>query len=349
MSPSLTAFLLPATLLVALAVLFAVSMLWQRSRRLAIVLALVIPAAAAGLYVWHGTPAGLATAPPPPAEAPSAANEPVASDAEVARMLADLEAKLAADPSQWEGWALLGRARMELGEYDKARDAYAKAHELKPDDDMVGVGYAEALMRSDPEHRFPPQAVALLERAAGANPPDERAVFFLGMHQMLSGDPGAAAAMWEGLLPRLDKDAAAALVPQIAAAKAAAARIRGGATPAATGPGVRTMVTVADAVASGAPAGSVLFVFARAPGGSGPPLAVKRVVVDRWPVEVHLTDADNPMGGEGLSKAEAVEIVARVSRSGNAQGAKGDLESGATTVHPADGKPVVLVIDRVRP
>ena len=227
----MSAYLLPVALLVLLAVAFAVSVLWQRSRTLAVALAIVLPLAAAGLYVWRGPPAaaGDARAPvaaTPPAGTPDATPPAAAAGAPayLEALAANLEAKLQAEPGNWEGWATLGRVRMEQERFAAARDAFAKAHAIVPDDTTVAMGYAEALLRASPDQRFPPEAVALLERAVRADPPDDRAVFFLGMHRMLSDQPAAAAELWESLLPRIDEAAAAALRPQIAAARAAAAR-----------------------------------------------------------------------------------------------------------------------------
>ena len=239
----MSTYLLPIALLVLLAAAFAVSVLWQKSRGIAIALAVVLPlAAAVGLYRWRAAPVPVAQAPATVAEPAAPAPESTPADAgavpapnspEVEKLVADLEAKLKANPDQWQGWALLGRVRLEQGRFVDARDALAKAHALVPDNDLVGVAYAEALLRASPDQRFPAQAVALLERAAKADPPDNKAVFFLGMHKMISGKPGEAADLWESMLPRLDPTAVEALKPQIAAARAAAA---GAAAPAPVRP-----------------------------------------------------------------------------------------------------------------
>ena len=48
----MSGFLLPAALLVLLAVAFAVSALWQKSRGLALAIAVVLPLAVVGLYAF---------------------------------------------------------------------------------------------------------------------------------------------------------------------------------------------------------------------------------------------------------------------------------------------------------
>jgi cytochrome c-type biogenesis protein CcmH len=336
----MTSFLFPAALLVLLAVAFAVSALWTSSRRLAIALAVAVPLAAIGLYAWRGTPAALEPGATTPVAAP--ANQP---DMDAA--LAQVEARLKADPGDWEGWVVLGQARMERQEYALARAALAQAHALKPDEPAIGVGYAEALMRTDPNHRFPAEAVALLLKAAKANPPNERAVFFLGMDRMQAGEPAQAAKLWETLLPTLDPAAAQALRKQIDIARRQAGEPPLPAVAAA--PGLDVTVQMDPSLAKLAVPGEVLYVFARAPGGQGPPVAVKQFVPQVWPVAVTLTDADSPMPAAKLSQAGRVEVVARLSRSGDAMGASGDLESEPVVASLADHAPVALLLARVRP
>jgi cytochrome c-type biogenesis protein CcmH len=234
-------YLLPVALIVLLAVAFAASLLWQRARTLALALAIGLPLVAIGWVAWRGMPAATAPTTEAPADvvaAPVAPRSPVATPTEqVNATFAELDRRVLDNPNDWEAWALKGRMHLQLQQLDAAVNALQMAHSIRPDDDTIGVAYAEALMRTSPDHTFPPEALALVERAAKATPPDPHAVFFLGMHRMQSGDPGAAADLWETLLPGLAPSEADALRTQIAAAREAAARIAGQPAPTAeTGP-----------------------------------------------------------------------------------------------------------------
>jgi cytochrome c-type biogenesis protein CcmH len=59
-------------------------------------------------------------------------------------MVGNLAARLEQQPGDVEGWARLGRSYMVLNEPQKAREAYANAMKLKPDDAALKDAYAEA-------------------------------------------------------------------------------------------------------------------------------------------------------------------------------------------------------------
>lgn len=79
-----------------------------------------------------------------------------------------------------------------------------------------------------------------------------------------------------------------------------------------------------------------VFVFARAAKGPRMPLAVKTATVKDLPITVTLTDADAMTPAFRLSGAPQVKILARVSRSGNAQAQPGDLEGESAALSPKD-------------
>jgi cytochrome c-type biogenesis protein CcmH len=329
-------FIFFAAILGLLAVAFAISALWQNSRRLALALALGLPLAAAGLYYLKGNPAAL-----------NPAN--VAAPKTVDELIAQLKEKLAADPDNIEGWVLLGRSYMASGKFDLARDAYAKATALQPDDSDLSVEYAEALMRASADHRFPSIAVAMLENAVAKNPQNQRALFFLGMNEMQSNQPGRAAAIWQKLLPLLTPDTAAALRKQIVEARIAANLPPLPEVAADLGPTLAITVRIEPTLANLASPGDTLYVFARSPDGKGPPLAAKRIVIDKLPLDVTLSDADSPMPAGKLSSQPTVLVMARLSKSGNAQASSGDVESDPATVTLSDAKPIILALTRAVP
>lgn len=71
----------------------------------------------------------------------------------IATMVSRLAARLESQPDDVEGWGRLGRSYLVLNEPEKARDAYARALKLKPDDAALKQGYAaaDAALRSSPK------------------------------------------------------------------------------------------------------------------------------------------------------------------------------------------------------
>ncbi|ECG5936406.1 tetratricopeptide repeat protein, partial [Salmonella enterica subsp. enterica serovar Matopeni] len=63
-----------------------------------------------------------------------------------------LRTRLQNDAGNVEGWLMLGRTGMVLGNAGTATGAYANAYRLDPKNRDAALGYAEALTRSsDPE------------------------------------------------------------------------------------------------------------------------------------------------------------------------------------------------------
>ncbi|HKE93112.1 MAG TPA: tetratricopeptide repeat protein, partial [Povalibacter sp.] len=72
-----------------------------------------------------------------------------AQTASIDAMLQQLEAKLAANPQDVDGWLMLGRSYAHLQRYARAVDAYQQAYDLTKGENveaMVGLGEALALL-----------------------------------------------------------------------------------------------------------------------------------------------------------------------------------------------------------
>lgn len=333
----MTGFLIASLLLVAIVLVIVLPSLWKGARRTALVLALALPIAAGGLYHLLGAPDALDP-------------ENVAIPETLDDAIGQLERKLADEPGSVEGWVLLGRSRMAQQKYVEARDAFAKAHALLPDELDLRVEYADAQMRAAGDGRFPDSAVALLESVVAAQPNHQRGLFFLGAQRLQAGKPAEAAQTWERLLPLVDAGTAKALAPQIAMAREQAGLPPMEApTATAAGPSITVRVSLAPALASRLTPSDTLFVFARKIDGAGPPVAAKRLPAADFPIELTLSDADSLMPTAKLSAQGEVLVMARISRSGDAAAVPGDLEAEALPVSVSDGAEVSLFIDQVLP
>ena len=262
---------------------------------------------------------------------------------------AQLERSLARDPGQKEGWMLLGMAYQRQGELAKSRDAYARAARLAPADPDALTEAAQSRALAAPDRRFDAEAVAMLQAALKASPDHQRARWFLGVAQRQAGDDAAAAATWEPLLGALQGGTADTLRSEVNAARAAAGLAPlAPPAPAATADTGALQVKVAldpDFAARVRLDGNAqVFVIARQPGGPPMPVAVERHGVADLPFTATLDDADSPMPTLKLSQLREVELVARLSASGNAMKQDGDVESAPVRVVLPAKDPVTLRI-----
>ena len=115
----------------------------------------------------------------------------------------------------------------------------------------------------------------------------------------------------------------------------------------AGGPRIRVKVEMAPALQAQAPPAAPLYVFVRDPVHGGPPLAVKRLQ-SQLPQLVELTAADAMIADRGITAGEQVEVIARISPSGNPMDQAGDLSGHADYRVGRDGV-VDVVIDHVTP
>lgn len=119
-------------------------------------------------------------------------------------MVANLAARLEADPSDVDGWLKLARSYGVLGDTAKALDAARKARERAPDRADVQIAYANAVLQTQPRNEtpkpLPEEATSALRLALKAEPDNKDALWLLGLDAMMSGRKDEAAAHWGKLI-----------------------------------------------------------------------------------------------------------------------------------------------------
>ena len=263
--------------------------------------------------------------------------------------IVQLTAELERDPNQIEGWRLLARAHAAEGRFAESRDAYARAVLLAPDEPALLAEAAEARAKADPSRLFDETAVAMLRHALEIEPQHQRARWFLGIARRQAGAAAEAVAIWEPLLAQVDATTAASLREQIDLARADAGMAPLPPTPetAASPVNITASVSLDPALAMRYPDGASVFVIARRPGGPPMPVAVEKLQPTGFPLTVTLTDADSLMPTARLSDLPQVELLARVSASGDATPRAGDFESAPVVVENGGEVSAALMIDRV--
>lgn len=306
--------------------------LWRDARGAAVGIAIVMLVSTALLYRIVGTPPALDAA---NLKAPETLDDAIAQ----------LEAELQRNPGQAEGWRLLGQAYQRGNQPTKAREAFAKAAEQAPGDADIATEAAESRALADDKRLFDGEAVALLQRALQLQPDNQRARWFLGIAQRQAGDNAAAAATWEPLLARVDAATATSLRREIENARTAAGMPPlPEATPAGAALAVKVSLDPEFAARIRLRGDATVFVIARAANGPPMPVAVEKRSVSELPFTATLDDADSPMPSSKLSQLREVELVARLSETGEGNRQDGDIESKPVRVMLPAASPVELVI-----
>lgn len=318
--------------------------LWRESRSLFAGGIVALGLATFALYRVVGTPSSVEQA----ASAP-----PVSLEAAIA----ELQTELKRNPNQAEGWQLLGKTLASQGKSAESSDAFAQAVKLLPDDPNLLVEAAQARLYASSDRKLDAQAIAWVKHALAQQPGHQRATWLLGISQRQNGQPAEAAKTWEPLLSQVDPATSATLRKQIDAA-----RIEAGLSPLP----VDTVEPVAQT--SGANALTVkvaldpdfasrvrlrgdttVFVIARIPGGPPMPVAVEKHSLQDLPLSLTLDDGDSPMPTQKLSALKEVELIARLSASGDPMRQEGDLESKPVRVALPAAAPVELVLGSASP
>ncbi|MEO8123751.1 MAG: c-type cytochrome biogenesis protein CcmI [Burkholderiales bacterium] len=327
-------------------------------------LAVAVLAVAGVGYWWTGSP-GLASAGAPGVSS-AAPGDPVQSENEqkFAQAVEELAAKLKEHPEKAEGWALLARSYVRLGQLEPALSAFQKAVALRTDDASLLADYADVLAVANGRN-LEGEPRKLIERALKLEPDNLKALSLAGAAAFDRKDYANAVQYWERVVRLSPSDS-----PYLQELQAGIdeARKQGGVGPHAeatvnsTRPGaaatsqptsgavdataIRGTVRLSPAMAGKAALTDTVFIYARAAEGPRMPLAIIRLQVKDLPAAFTLDDSSAMSPVAKLSMSPKVIVSARVSKSGQAAPSPGDLvgETPPMANH-ADG--VTLLIDQV--
>ena len=347
----------------------------------------IVGGSVGGYVVWGAHDAQPPVSPVAAVENASGdANAPL-SDKQVLALVENLAKKMEANPTDPNGWILLGRSQNALGQWGAAASAFERALALTPNDAQLLADYADVQAMVQ-EGSFVGKPIELARRALKIDPKNMKALALVGTAEMRAGNKDASLKHWQSLLAVLPKDSedaaqVAAIINEIktgrpgartnaaegvgppaeksapgAAEKGAQRAAEKGAQRAAEkgaptaperGKVVRGEVSVAPALAGAVGKDDTLFILARAVNGPKMPLAVLRIPAPTtWPYRFELSDAMAMAPGMNLSSFPQVIIEARISKRGNAPLQPGDLQGlSGAVTPPASG--IKLIIDKVAP
>ncbi|MCW2244523.1 cytochrome c-type biogenesis protein CcmH [Azospirillum fermentarium] len=172
-----------------------------RTRIVAVLLALVIPAGALAVYMPLGRPDQPAQ---PLASRTLPRNDGV--PAEVLAAVDKLKQTLAEQPDNIDGWILLGRTYTRMNRYDDAAEAFRQARRIDPKDPDVAAAFGDVAVNSN-NGIVSEEARGAFEAALAARPDDPRAQFYLALARFQAGDVRGALDQWRGQMAHTPADA----------------------------------------------------------------------------------------------------------------------------------------------
>jgi len=268
----------------------------------------------------------------------------------------DLERRVAANPRDAQSWLGLAELRRSQRDYAGSRAAYSKLVELHAMSAQSWADYADVL-GSLAGGSLTGDAGRAIDSALALDGNNPKALWLKASQANEQHRYAEALTWWKKLRSALPADSPDARMVDANIAEASSLAGAPPAGPAAPTPAVAaTAGTATDAAVSGTVSldrrfadrvqrDATLFIYAKAADSPGPPLAVLRTTVGSWPVTFRLDDSLAMMPSRRLSQFERVVIEARISRSGQATPAAGDLYVTSPVLRPSPGTRLALVID----
>ena len=324
----------------------------KRENLTAGILTILLPVIAISVYLVLGTPGFEKQSQQP------LISEDLESLGSVEEMVEGLAMRLQSHPDDLEGWYMLAKSYMVLGNYDDAVKAYEHVYRIADPHPDILLGYANALALAN-NGITSGQPEQLAQQALVLDPANSNGLWIVGMAAFEQGNFQTAVDSWQQLTDQLEKDSSSYLELK-KLIDYAELQLSNNVAPDATvipykitdeevSRSITVNVSLSKQLASEAAPSDTLFIFARAPEGPPMPVAVIKKQVSDLPLTVVLDDTTVMMQQRKLSGFDEVIVGARISRSGEAIPQPGDLTGVNVTVDLEKDEPVNIVIDQKIP
>jgi cytochrome c-type biogenesis protein CcmH len=263
----------------------------------------------------------------------------------IEEMVSSLAQRLQQNPDDLPGWKMLGRSYTQMQNFQAAIAAYERAVEMEGGrNGQTLADLGEVILLSD-GRTLNGRAGEMFENALAIAPNNQKALFYSGMAAVERGDRELGAQRWETLLAGSPPENIQEILrQQIAELRGVAPAVRE-----PTGSAVVTVrVSLGESAVSEVQADSTVFIIARDPAQPSPPIAAVRRQANELPAYVAIGDSDAMIPGRVPSGFAQLEIVARVSMSGQPIAQSGDW-FGQQTISTAESKEVAISINEQVP
>lgn len=279
-------------------------------------------------------------------------------------LVAQLHTKLQSMPDNLEGWMLLAKSALNIGRYDLAEEAYRRVITLVEKEGKSTAPFYGLLAQAlyfQAQGTISPKVQQALDAAFAINAEEVNSLALLAMNHFEAGNFEAAIQYWQRILTADPQHPSRAMIeegiaqartrlgqPVVSGETADNVDKEAAPTEPAAQAAIQVRVTLASGAAQGVSPETTVFIFARAPSGPPMPVAASRHTLSELPLTLTLSDA-NAMGPMAkLSQFELVNLVARISASGQPTAQPGDWEGIVEGVQVGQTGLVELVISQQR-
>jgi len=305
----------------------------------ATLLAVLIPLAALGLYLFLGHPGALDPSPGLMAQQLTSA-QPSAPDVDA--MLSKLRERLLEQPDDVRGWTLLANALMSTGRYPEAVTAYERLVQLEPRSPEFLVRLADALAMSN-NGSLAGQATQLITEALALDPEQIQGLWLAGIAAEERGEPIQALDFWRRLEPLVVDQPELLSEVRVMIGRASTELQKNQAQMAEP---LRIAVSITPDLLGSVTSEDTLFLYARVPDGPPMPVAARKLPALPLPRQIILDDRATVMTGGSLLDHRQLVVGAHISRSGNAMKSSGDLLGMTNPFDPAQTQELAVVVNK---
>lgn len=319
----------------------------------AILLSVIIPVASVYLYSEWGSADRVAELEQLNSGEQVSDKRSPAGKRDFSKLADQLEAKLQNSPDDITGWMLLAKTRMSLGEYVKAAEIYKilieKASTNKNRGMAMGL-YAQAGFFIAGQ-RVTPAVLQTIELALQADPNEITALGLKGVDAFAKQNYSEAITNWQLAADNTgNEENRQTLLRGIEQARQRM-NISGSGSSTASNQNFGSLLvdlSIEPKLLEGLDPDLWVYVFAKAVNGPRQPLAANRFKISDLPLRVPLDDSMAMSPNLKVSGFAQVEVVARVSKSGQPIASKNDLQGSTILTRKGSSQTGIrLVIDTI--
>ena len=272
----------------------------------------------------------------------------------IEQAIIQLEEKIKQDPDNLDNLKMLGRSYVVTERFSEAVTIYAKANEISNGADpniLISYGEAKGFAAGN---KFDETAMTLFSKALQIDPGNERGLWYAGLAAYQIQDYKRSVEYFDKLVQQVPDDQVEvknALIKYLNDAKSKAGiEVTTREKPKEkSSASIKVNVSIAENFTKNIVNSDTLFIYARAINGPKMPLALVKLTAGDLPTTITLDDSVSMMPSMTLSSMQEVEVVARISKSGQAIMQSGDIFGSIQPVETNLSKTVDVEINELAP